>query len=124
MFVTPVAKTTHHAPRQQAKCLAYTSPGWEHNPLYYGSANKTVSLTIIESCSRSSNNGGGCHMVHPTAGASSQGQPQQYRCKSPNKHKLDTNARYIPWSGQIVRSCHPYPFSGTILPIARLGMIN
>jgi trehalose utilization protein len=109
MFVTPTAKTTQNTSRHQAKYIAYTSPGWEHNPLYDGSANKTVRLGIIESCSWSSNGGGRWHKAHSTAGASSQGPMQQYQCKIPNNTSSTQLSGHIPWCGQIIGSCHPCP---------------
>ncbi len=34
MLATPAANITPHASRQEAKCLAHTFPGREHNPLH------------------------------------------------------------------------------------------
>ena len=60
--------TTRHASRQEAKYVAYTSPGWEHNRLHLGTTNDTVGIAIVWLCSHSSTDGGGWHKAHPTAG--------------------------------------------------------
>ena len=118
MLATPAANITPHASRQEAKCLAHTSPGREHNRLYSGTTNDTVGITIVRLCSQSSTDGGGWHKAHPTAGVLLGAQHSSINT-NPGSRRHTNKV----WADSSNLSAH-VRFGGTILSIFRLGLIN
>jgi hypothetical protein len=118
MFATPAAITTPHLSRQEAKYVAYTSPGREHNRLHLGTTNNRVGITIVWLCSQSSNDGGRWHKAHPTAGVSLSGLNTTVSMQYPRSRRLINKV----WADSNL-SAH-IRFGGTVLSIVRLGLIN
>ena len=119
MFATSsAAVTTPHTSRQEAKYIAYTSIGWEHNRLHSGTTNDTVGITIVRLCSQSSTDGGGWHKAHPTAGVLLGAQHSSINT-NPGSRRHTNKV----WADSSNLSAH-VRFGGTILSIFRLGLIN
>ena len=109
MLATPVANITPHASRQEAKCLAHTSPGREHNPLHQ--AQPTIRLASPSlNCALGAQTIVVDGMEHiPLLIRSLRAQHSSINAETQTNTSLTQIPGLIPWCRQIFRSFSPYP---------------